>query len=128
MDLFQKMCIYGSAANFGSHFYLGWGYTLFGFTWSFLIMVLVPYSLLYLNSPLKGLPALVKYGGFYALMVVMGLLFPDASLPDLFVSSPYPRVLVLYLFLTLTICPWCNLFLQTLVRHRLAVGEPQARD
>ncbi len=91
--------------------YFGWGYTFFYFTWSFFLVVLLPYSWLYVNKQLKEKNFLIKLLLFFALLSLMGLLLPDASIIDFYSSAQYPRILFDNFLLTVTICPLCNLAL-----------------
>ncbi len=117
--LIAKLTPPSQVTSFGSYWYLGWGYTLFAFTWSYLVFVLIPYSLLYVNTKLNSGSILIKFVVFYALMLVMGVLLPYASVIGLFTSSHrYPNIFILYLLLTLTICPLCNYFLNKIVRRK----------
>lgn len=102
--------------NFGqlkslSFIYIVWGLSLFYFSWSFLLFTLIPYSFLYVLIPMKEWHFFYKFLLFYVLLAIMGLIVPEASVAGTYNVNNYPRVLVLYLPLTISICPLCNLFL-----------------
>ncbi|QCR21510.1 hypothetical protein [Pontibacter sp. SGAir0037] len=94
-----------------SFIYIVWGFSLFYFSWSFLLFTLIPYSFMYVLIPMKELGFFYKFMLFYIMLVIMGLIVPEASVAGAFNVNPYPRALVLYFLLTISICPLCNLFL-----------------
>ncbi|QCR23251.1 hypothetical protein [Pontibacter sp. SGAir0037] len=101
-----------------------WGGTLFYGTWSFLLFILLPYSLVYIYSSLSRRNIFLKFLAFFVLLTLMGFVVPEGSVIDFFGSSPYPRVLILYFFLTITLCPLCNIALDRIVKNR-SIGEQE---
>ncbi|RIJ33448.1 hypothetical protein [Pontibacter oryzae] len=93
--------------------------TLFYFGWSFFLFVLLPYSLAYRYTRVNNWPVFFQLLLFYMLLLLMGILLPYASIIDLYNTvDPYPRVLVLYLLLTLTLGPLVNIPLRWRLRRQ----------
>lgn len=103
-----------------------WGGTLFYGTWSFFLFVLIPYTLLYVYTSLNQKNTFLKLLLFYVLLTLMGFVVPEGSVIDFFGYSPYPRVWFLYFFLTITLCPLCNIALNRIVRNRDSALEGEA--
>lgn len=101
-----------------SYAYIVWGYTLFYFAWVFLLLVLIPYSIIYIYVSLDKKGSILKFLVFYGLLVLMGFIAEDASVIESLGPDPYPEAWAMYLFLTLTICPACNAVLNRIVRNK----------
>ncbi|QCR23250.1 hypothetical protein [Pontibacter sp. SGAir0037] len=103
--------------------YITWAWSLFAYTWTFLLFVLIPYSLFYIYTSLEGKGIFLKLLLFYALMALAGVIAPELTVGGAFNVNLYPRAFVLYLLLAITICPLVNIPLNRIVRNRALAGK-----
>ncbi|QCR23247.1 hypothetical protein C1N53_13460 [Pontibacter sp. SGAir0037] len=113
---------YNQSIDF-NYVYIIWGTILFYATWSFLLFLLLPYSLTYIYTSLRLKNIIWQFIYFFGLLVVMGFIVPYGSVIGMFLSDAYPRALVLYFFLTIMLCPLCNIALNRIVRSRTLAGK-----
>ncbi len=86
--------------------------------WSFLLLVLFPYGLMYLYyNPLKKTNFLIHLPVFYFLLVLMGVIVPSGSVVEFFKFKAYPAVLVVYILMTSILCPLCYVALRSLTAN-----------
>lgn len=97
---------------------LAWAWTLVLFSWTLLIFVIVPYAALWVYTSFKRSPFLLKLLVFYILLLLMGLLLPEASIRESFNRGDHSRIYVLYLLMAITLCPLCNLLLKRLPKEQ----------
>jgi hypothetical protein len=97
---------------------LVWAWTLVLFGWTLLTFVVVPYSALWVYTSLRSSPFLLKLLVFYILLVLMGLLLPEASIRESFNRGDHNRIYLLYFFMAITLCPLCNLILKWLTKEQ----------
>jgi hypothetical protein len=121
-----ELCTPQVVNSFGDYFYLAWGFSLFGYAWTYLLWVLLPYSIIYIKTRLRFFPVVFKYILFYLLMVIMGIIAPEVSFIDLFeeslypgvLMSPHPRALFLYFLMSITLGPLMNFLLNKIVKPK----------
>ncbi|WP_192821637.1 hypothetical protein [Rufibacter sp. LB8] len=97
---------------------LVWMWTLVLFGWTLLVFVVVPYSGLYVYASLGQKHIILQMLVFYALLVFMGLILPEASIGESFNRGDHTRIYVLYFLTTLIVCPMCNLVLKRLLKAK----------
>lgn len=97
---------------------LVWAWTLVLFGWTLLTFVVVPYSALWVYTSLRKRPFLIKLLVFYILLVLMGLLLPEASIRESFNRGDHSRIYVLYFLMAIILCPLCNLLLKWLMKEQ----------
>lgn len=95
-----------------------WGWTLLVYSWTMFALVVIPYSLANVYTILKKQHIIIKCLVFYLLLVLMGLIFPEASIREAFTRGDLNRIWVLYFFTTLILCPLSNYVLLKLERTR----------
>jgi len=89
-----------------------WAFSFIWYSWTMLIFVLVPYSLLYIYAGKIREYLIVQFILFHALLALSGFLINDASIIGIYTINQYPRIWLLYFLLTITICPLCNFLLK----------------
>lgn len=103
--------------DFGLSFIV-WGWSLLCYAWFMLLMVLIPYCIFYSYFSDKSL--WLKLLVFYALMVLSGVIAPELTVMEAYNVNVYPRAFVLYLLLTVTLCPLLNIPLNKMANKRQA--------
>lgn len=92
--------------------------SLLYFTWSFLLFVLIPYSFIYLKTTISSKSLIIKLLLFFILLVIGGVFAPELTVVEILNVDIYPRAFILYLLLTITLCPLCNMALNIIVKDR----------
>lgn len=83
--------------------FLVWAYSLLGYSWTMLLFVLAPYSLIYIYTSIMRKYLLLQWILFYVLLTLSGFLIKDASIIGAYLTNQYPRAWLLYFLLTITI-------------------------
>lgn len=95
---------------------IDWGWTLLVYSWTLFAFAIMPYAYTYVYHGLNKKNFLLQLLVFYALLVLMGLLLPEASIRESFNRGDHSRIYVLYFLTALTVCPLCNLILKWLTK------------
>jgi hypothetical protein len=93
--------------------------TAFFFSWFFILLVLLPYSVFYLRSRLRNYHPFLKYLLFFLFMIAAGLLIvPWGFITEFFLQQNYPQKVLLLLVVTLMVCPMVNYILNKHLANR----------
>jgi hypothetical protein len=95
---------------------LVWAWTLIMFSWTLFGLVIIPYSVLCVFTVLGRKPIIFRLVVFYALLVFMGLILPEASIGESFRRGDTNRIWLLYFLVTIILCPISNFVLAKLIR------------
>ena len=83
--------------------------TAFFFSWFFILLVLLPYTILYLRSIVGGMNFTVKFVIFLTFMIVAGLMIvPWGFITEFFLRGNYPQKIILLSLISLIVCPIVN--------------------
>lgn len=93
--------------------------TAFFFSWFFILLVLLPYTIFYIGSRVHRYHSLLKFLLFFLFMIAAGLLVvPWGFITEFFLQKNYPQKVLLLFMVSILICPTVNYILDKYLMNR----------